>query len=145
MCGNGGSAADSIHIAAEFTGRFQRERKSLPAISLAADIAAVTAIGNDYGFEFIFERQLEGIAERGDVLIAISTSGNSENVVNAAKLANKLGIITIGMTGSASSQLQSVCEVVIQVPSRDTARIQEVQKFLLHFICDYVEYNVNVP
>ncbi|UAJ14207.1 D-sedoheptulose-7-phosphate isomerase [Aquirufa lenticrescens] len=141
LCGNGGSAADAQHIAAEFTGRFVKERKALAAISLTTDTSALTAIGNDYGFDKIFERQVEAIALPGDILIGISTSGNSQNVVNAIKKANDIGCITIGLSGNEGGELSRICVSNIVIPSSKTARIQEMHILVGHIFCDYVDQN----
>jgi D-sedoheptulose 7-phosphate isomerase len=139
LFGNGGSAADAQHIAAEFTGRFVKERRSLPAIALTTDTSALTAIGNDYGFEKIFERQVEGLANAGDVLIGISTSGNSPNVVKALELGNVLGCKTIGFSGRDGGVMNDVCDINIVVPSQITARIQEMHILIGHIICAAVD------
>jgi len=142
LFGNGGSAADAQHIAAEFTGRFVNERKSLPAIALTTDTSAITAIANDYGYDRIFERQLEGLAVCGDVVLAISTSGNSLNVINALQLARKIGCKSIGFSGHDGGQMTNCCDVNIVVPSINTARIQEVHILIGHIICTAVDFNV---
>jgi len=139
LFGNGGSAGDAQHIAAEFTGRFVKERRSLPAIALTTDTSALTAIGNDYGFERIFERQVEGLASRGDVLIGISTSGNSPNVIKALELGNKLGCKTIGLSGQDGGKMNGCCDINIVVPSQTTARIQEMHILIGHIICGAVD------
>lgn len=139
LFGNGGSAGDAQHIAAEFTGRFVKERKSLAAIALTTDTSALTAIANDYGFEYIFSRQVEGLANAGDVLLGISTSGNSENVINALKMGQQLGCKTIGLTGRDGGAMNSCCELNIIVPADDTARIQEMHILIGHIICTAVD------
>lgn len=139
FCGNGGSAADSQHIAAEFVGRFQKERKAWPAIALTTDTSALTALGNDYTFDIVFSRQLEALGQRGDVLVGISTSGNSKNVIEAVKRAKEMGILTIGVTGGSGGQLASVCDIVIVAASSKTARIQESHLCVFHSICELVE------
>lgn len=139
LCGNGGSAADAQHIAAEFTGRFVKERKALAAISLTTDTSALTAIGNDYGFDKIFERQVDALAQSGDVIIGISTSGNSENVVNAFKRANDIGCFTIALTGKDGGKLSSFCKINIIVPSSTTARIQEMHILIGHIFCEFLD------
>src|ERR1039458_5539787 len=111
FCGNGGSAADSQHIAAEFVGRFQKERKAWPAIALTTDSSALTALGNDYSFDIVFSRQLQALGQKGDVLIAISTSGNSKNVLEAVKQAKAMGIVTVGVTGGSGGQLAASCDI----------------------------------
>ncbi len=139
LCGNGGSAADAQHIAAEFTGRFVKERKPLAAIALTTDTSALTAIGNDYGFDKIFERQVEAIAMRGDILIGISTSGNSKNVINAFKKANDIGCMTIALTGNDGGIMSEYCNINIIIPSSITARIQEMHILIGHIFCSYVD------
>lgn len=137
--GNGGSAADAQHLAAEFVGRYLRERDPMPALALSANTSAVTAIGNDYGYEEVFARQLRALATPGDVAVAISTSGNSLNVVEAAKCAQRLGLFTIGMTGASGGRLRDVVDVLIAVPSQETPRIQECHILAGHALCDAVE------
>jgi D-sedoheptulose 7-phosphate isomerase len=139
FCGNGGSAADSQHIAAEFVGRFQKERKAWPAIALTTDSSALTALGNDYTFDIVFSRQLQALGQKGDVLIAISTSGNSKNVLEAVKQARSTGIITIAVTGGHGGQLASQCDISIIAASAKTARIQESHLVIFHTICELVE------
>lgn len=136
FCGNGGSAADSQHLAAEFVGRFVKERKSIPAIALTTDSSIVTAIGNDYGFDKIFERQLESIGIEGDVLFGISTSGNSLNVINAFKLASKKNISTVSFTGNDGGKLKNLSDLNINIESLNTARIQEMHILLGHILCE---------
>ena len=139
LIGNGGSAADAQHIAAEFVSRFKFNRSPLPAIALTTDTSNLTAIGNDYGFEKIFERQLIAIANEGDLLIAYSTSGNSENILNAIKYCNCNNIDVIGMTGNTHSQMSSICKLNVAVPSSSTASIQEAHAIIGHIFCDAVE------
>lgn len=139
LFGNGGSAADSQHIAAEFIGRFQRKRRSLPAIALTTDTSALTALGNDYGFDVIFARQLEGIGKAGDVAIAFSTSGNSKNVIEAVRKARTMGIKTLAFTGCKGGRLARLCDLSLIVPSDNTARIQETHICVAHIICEIVE------
>lgn len=141
LFGNGGSAGDAQHIAAEFTGRFVKERKSLPAIALTTDTSALTAIGNDYGFERIFERQVEGLAVAGDILIGISTSGNSPNVIKALAYGKQNGCTAIGMSGRDGGIMNEYCNVNIVVPSNITARIQEMHIMIGHIICTAVDAN----
>ena len=136
LAGNGGSAADSQHLAAEFVGRFVKERKSLPAIALTTDSSIVTAIGNDYGFDKIFERQLESLGVEGDVLFGISTSGNSLNVINAFKLASKKNISTVSFTGKDGGKLKNFSDLNINIESLNTARIQEMHILLGHILCE---------
>jgi len=139
FCGNGGSAADSQHIAAEFVGRFQKERKAWPAIALTTDSSALTALGNDYSFEIVFSRQLQALGQKGDVLIAISTSGNSKNILAAVKEAKTMGITTIGVTGGSGGQLAAVSDIPIVAASSITARVQESHLVIFHTICELVE------
>ena len=139
LFGNGGSAADAQHIAAELVGRYKVERKSLPAIALTTDTSALTAIGNDYGYIHVFDRQVEALANKGDVAIGISTSGNSINVISALKLANDLGCITIGLSGKGGGDFNSLCDVNIVVPSEDTPRIQEMHIVIGHIICHLID------
>jgi len=139
LAGNGGSAADAQHIAAEFVGRYAFDRPGLPAIALSTDTSMLTAIGNDYGFDRIFCRQLEANGSKGDVFIGISTSGNSPNVTAALQRARELDIITIGLTGHSGGEMQSLCDYCIQVPSMSTPRIQESHIMLAHIICELVE------
>ncbi len=139
FCGNGGSAADSQHLAAELIGKFYFNRRSLPAVSLTVNTSIVTAIGNDFGFDKVFARQLEGIGKAGDVLIGLSTSGNSENVVEAFRLAKEIGIITIAFTGESGGILRGLADILINVPSNDTPRIQEAHIMVGHIICELVE------
>ena len=139
FCGNGGSAADSQHIAAEFVGRFQKERKALPAIALTTDTSALTSLGNDYTFDIVFSRQLQALGQKGDVLIAISTSGNSKNVLEAVKQAKAMGITAIGVTGGKGGQLAGQCDIAIIAASSKTARIQESHLVIFHTICALAE------
>jgi D-sedoheptulose 7-phosphate isomerase len=145
LCGNGGSAADSQHLVAEFVNRFRMDRAALPAIALSVDTSILTAIGNDSSFEFIFSRQVEALAKAGDVLIALSTSGNSPNVLKALDEAHGLGVKTIGFTGEKGRQNMALkCDLCLIVPSADTPRIQEVHEFLWHAICGMVEQAIFV-
>ena len=139
ICGNGGSAADSQHIAAELVGRFSMERKPLPAIALTTDTSILTAVGNDYSFDKIFERQVEALGKEGDILIGISTSGNSQNVLNAVKKAKELGLLTIGFCGKDGGELAKISHHSFVVKSFSTPRIQEVHITLGHVLCDFVE------
>ena len=139
LCGNGGSAADAQHIAAELTGRYKTERGALAGIALTTDTSALTAIGNDYGYEFVFSRQLEALGREGDLLIAISTSGNSDNVVKALELARKIGIKTIGLSGRTGGAMNELCELNLVVPSNDTPRIQEMHIMIGHIICQAID------
>jgi D-sedoheptulose 7-phosphate isomerase len=141
LCGNGGSAADAQHIAAEFTGRFLKEREGLPAIALTTDTSALTAIGNDYGFSRIFSRQIEALGKSGDVLIAISTSGNSENVLEAITEAKRKKMLVLGLTGKDGGKMELACNVNIIIPSAITARIQEMHILIGHIFCEMVDSN----
>lgn len=137
--GNGGSAADSQHFVAEFVGRFQKERKSLPAIAFTTDTSILTSIGNDYNFNKVFERQCESLVSKGDTVLAISTSGKSKNVLNGVKMAKKNGAKIICLTGNQTTELVKISDISIQIPSNSTPRIQEVHRLILHLICDIVE------
>lgn len=139
FCGNGGSAADSQHIAAEFVGKLNYDRPPLAAIALTTDTSAITAIGNDYGFEYIFSRQLHAIGKNGDVLIAISTSGNSANVVQALHDACMSNIATIGMTGESGGKMDGLCDFIYKAPSSNTQEIQEYHIKLGHLFCGMIE------
>lgn len=142
ICGNGGSAADSQHMAAEFVGRFVKERQSLPALALTVDTSLLTAVGNDYGFDCVFSRQVEGLGQEGDVLIAISTSGNSANVVKAVKTAKEKGIYVIALTGENGGLLAKESDLCLAVPSQVTARIQEMHIMIIHMICEVAEADI---
>ena len=137
--GNGGSAADAQHIAAEFVGRFQMERKALPAIALSTNTSNLTCLSNDYGFEIIFERQIEAIGRAGDVAIGLSTSGSSGNVIKAIEKAKSISMKTVAFIGQKKSPLESVCDIVYKVPSDNTARIQESHILAGHIVCHLVE------
>ena len=137
--GNGGSATQSQHMAAEFVGRFSKDRRSLPSISLTENIASVTAIANDYDYESIFARQLEGLAHRGDVAVGLSTSGSSLNVLAAFHKAKAMGLTTIGLTSAKGARMKASCDICILVPSTTTARIQEVHLTIGHILCELVE------
>ncbi|MBV9241228.1 MAG: D-sedoheptulose 7-phosphate isomerase [Acidobacteria bacterium] len=139
ICGNGGSAADAQHIAAEFVGRYENERRALPAIALTTDTSALTALANDYDFERIFARQIEALASAGDCLIAISTSGNSPNVIAAVMKAREKGCKVVGMTGQSGKKLAGLCDVSVRVPSTRTARIQEAHILIAHIWCEVIE------
>lgn len=142
LCGNGGSAADAQHIAAEFVGRYEKERRALPAISLTTDTSALTALANDYSFDRIFARQVEALAEEGDCLVAISTSGNSPNVIAAVMAARNLGCKVIGMTGAGGKKLASLCDAAVMVPSDRTARIQEAHIAVAHYWCEKLDTDI---
>ena len=139
ICGNGGSAADAQHFAAELTGRFERERRAWPAVALTTDTSALTAIGNDYGFDHVFSRQLEALGRPGDLLIAISTSGNSRNVLQAVAHAKANGIATIGLLGRDGGQLAREVDHALVIPSERTARIQEMHILILHIWCEMLD------
>jgi D-sedoheptulose 7-phosphate isomerase len=145
LFGNGGSAADAIHLAGEFVGRFMRERRSLPAVALTANPANVTAIANDYGFERVFARQIEGLGGPDDIAIAISTSGNSPNVLAGIEAARLAGMRTVALTGAGGAALREAVDVCIAVPSGSTPRIQEAHGLVGHIICDLVEGAVTAP
>lgn len=137
--GNGGSASDSQHLAAELVGRYESERRALPAIALTTDTSILTAVGNDYGFDRIFERQIEALGNNGDVAVAISTSGNSKNVLLGVAKARSLGMVTIGLSGRDGGKLRSAVDLSIVVPSEKTARIQECHIMIGHIICERVD------
>jgi D-sedoheptulose 7-phosphate isomerase len=137
--GNGGSAADAQHLAAEFLGRYLRERAPLPALALNANTSAITAIGNDYGYEQTFSRQLQALSCPGDVAVGISTSGNSRNVIEALICSRELGLFTVGLTGATGGQMRNLVDVLINVPSDETPRIQECHILAGHALCDAVE------
>ncbi|MBK0384102.1 D-sedoheptulose 7-phosphate isomerase [Pedobacter sp. SD-b] len=139
LFGNGGSASDAQHIAAEFVGRFLAERRALPAIALTTDTSALTAIANDYGYEMVFSRQVEALANKDDVVIGISTSGNSQNVLEGLKAASQLECKVIGFSGNSGGKMNDICEFNLVVPSNVTARIQEVHILLGHIICMSVD------
>ena len=140
FCGNGGSAADSQHLAAEFVGRFQKERKGLPAVALTVDTSILTAIANDYGYETVFSRQVQALGEAGDVLVGISTSGNSENVLLAIKEAKGKGITCIGMTAEGGGKMAEECDICLAVPAKVTARAQEMHILMGHILCELVDH-----
>lgn len=139
FCGNGGSAADSQHLAAELMGRFLLDRNPLPALALTVDTSALTAIGNDYGYDDVFARQLRGIGRKGDVIFGLSTSGKSRNVVRAFEVAGEVGISRIAMTGCSESPMSEMAEVSIMVPSAQTNHIQEMHIAIGHIVCGIVE------
>lgn len=144
FCGNGGSAADSQHLAAELTGRFIKDRRPLAAMALSTDTSALTCIGNDYSFDEIFARQVVGLGRKGDLLIGISTSGNSRNVIRAIEESRKLGMVTLGLLGRDGGQLKSLCHHSIVVPSDVTARIQECHILIGHTLCGLIEQNLGL-
>jgi D-sedoheptulose 7-phosphate isomerase len=139
LAGNGGSAADSQHIAAELVSRLNYDRPGLAAVALTTDTSALTAIGNDYGYERVFARQLEAIGQKGDVLIALSTSGNSPNILQALEAARSKGISTIGMTGKAGGKMAGLCDILLKMPSTHTPNIQECHIMFGHIICQIIE------
>jgi len=139
FCGNGGSAADAQHLSAELMGRYLKERKPLPAIALTTDTSALTAIGNDYEFAEVFARQLRGIGRKGDALLALSTSGTSENVVRALRTAKEMGIATIGLTGQSGGKFRDLADIAICVPATQANHIQEMHIAIGHYICGYIE------
>lgn len=140
FCGNGGSAADSQHLASEFVGRFQKERKGLPAIALTVDTSILTSVANDYGYEAVFARQVQALGERGDVLIGISTSGNSKNVLLAIEEAKEKGITCIGMTAEGGGKMADACDICLAVPVRVTTRAQEMHILMGHILCELVDH-----
>jgi len=139
LAGNGGSASDAQHIAAELVGRFEKDRPGLPAMALTTNASQLTALSNDYGYEAVFSRQLQALGKEGDVFFALSTSGNSANVVNAVEVAKAQGLVTVGMTGESGGKLESLCDVCIKVPSSNTARIQEAHITIGHIVCAHIE------
>ncbi|NOR68311.1 MAG: SIS domain-containing protein [Methylomarinum sp.] len=143
--GNGGSAADCQHLAAEFVGRFEKERKGLSSIALTTDTSILTAVANDYGFEKIYSRQLESLCNSKDIVIGISTSGNSENIIQGLQTAKKQGAYTIGFTGLSGGKIDALVDCCIKVPSTRTARIQEAHILLGHIICDIVDTDFSEP
>jgi D-sedoheptulose 7-phosphate isomerase len=142
FCGNGGSAADAQHLAAEFSGRFYKDRKALPSEALHCNTSYLTAVANDYSYDVIYSRLIEGIARKGDVLIGLSTSGNSGNILKAFEMANSMGVITIGMTGAGGGKMKAISNYLIEVPSNTTPRIQESHILIGHIICELVEKNI---
>ncbi len=139
LCGNGGSAADAQHLAAEFSGRFRLNRKPLDAEALHVNTSYITAVGNDYDFDVIYERALEAKGRKGDILFAFSTSGNSENVLRASKKAREMGVKCVGFTGGTACKLDAIADVIVKIPSTNTPRIQEATMVLGHIICEKVE------
>ena len=139
FCGNGGSAADAQHLAAEFSGRFSYDREPLPSEALHVNSSYLTAVANDYSFDEVYSRILKGIGVEGDVLVAISTSGNSQNIIRALETAREMGIITVGLTGETGGKMKNLCDFLINVPSKETPRIQESHIMIGHIICEYVE------
>ena len=139
LCGNGGSAADAQHISAELTGRYKSDRRGLPAIAITTDTSALTSISNDYGYDRVFDRQIEALANKGDLIIGISTSGNSRNIINALKVGKELGCNTLGFTGKGGGEMNQICDINVIVPSDDTPRIQEMHILFGHIICQVVD------
>ena len=144
LCGNGGSAADSQHLAAELVGRFKKDRKALRSIALTTDTSVLTCVANDYSYEDIFSRQLEALARAGDVLVAISTSGNSENILRALRAAKKLRIKAIALLGKDGGQAKALADQAIVIPSDSTARIQEAHILIGHILCDLIEQELGL-
>lgn len=142
LAGNGGSAADAQHFAGEIVGRFTMERKSIPALSLCVDPSVMTCIGNDYGYDMVFARQMEGLGQAGDVFVAISTSGNSENIIKAIEAAREKGIKVVGFLGKGGGKIKDMCDYALVVPSDDTPRIQEIHTFTVHLMCEYIEEKI---
>jgi D-sedoheptulose 7-phosphate isomerase len=143
-CGNGGSATDSMHLATELIGRFEKNRKSLRSISLAADSSALTCISNDFGYENVFSRQLEGLAKKNDILVSLTTSGNSLNIINAIKKAKTLNVKTILMSGGSGGKCAGLADMELIVPSTITARIQEMHLLIGHTLCELIEKHLNL-
>jgi D-sedoheptulose 7-phosphate isomerase len=141
-CGNGGSAADAQHLAAELVGRFRRERRGLPSVALTTDTSVLTSIGNDYGYEQVFSRQVEALAEPGDVLVGISTSGNSPNVCAAIEAARRLGVFTVAFSGEAGGAIARIADAALCAPAKDTARVQEAHILCGHILCDWIELTI---
>ena len=139
FCGNGGSAADSQHLAAELVGRYLKERNPLPGLALTVDTSALTAIANDYSYAEVFARQLRGLGQKGDALVALSTSGNSENVLRAVQAAKAMGISTIGLTGQGGGKLREACDVAICAPATEANHIQEMHIAIGHYLCGVIE------
>lgn len=142
LAGNGGSASDAQHIAAELVGRYEKDRKGLPAIALTTNTSELTAISNDYGYENVFQRQLQALANNGDVFFGLSTSGNSSNIINAMEQCKQLGVITIAMTGETGGQMKALSDYCINVPATNTARIQEVHITIGHIVCKAIEDSI---
>jgi D-sedoheptulose 7-phosphate isomerase len=145
IVGNGGSAADAQHIAAEIVGRYKQDRPAYAAIALTTDTSALTAISNDYGFDWVFARQVEGLGRRGDVLVALSTSGRSQNILKALRTARELGLATIGFTGSQGEAMGALCDDLLVAPSDDTPIIQQIHLAIGHAICEEIEQAMTTP
>ena len=144
LCGNGGSASDSIHISSELVGKFEKKREAISSISLSSNISNITAIANDFGFEHIFSRQIEAIGKKGDLLIAISTSGNSQNILNAINYAKLNGLTVVAMTGEDGGRINEIDCIALKVPNSNVARIQEMHILVGHIISKYIEENINL-
>lgn len=144
VCGNGGSAADAQHIAGELVGRYKRERRALPCIALGTDIATLTALGNDYGYEDIFSRQVQAYVRPGAILWGISTSGNSANVLKAFHMAKSLNMTTLAMTGESGGKLKEIADILINVPSQDTPIIQQLHQIIYHHLCERIETQISL-
>jgi D-sedoheptulose 7-phosphate isomerase len=142
FCGNGGSAADAQHLAAEFSGRFYKDRKALPSDALHCNSSYLTAVANDYSYDVIYARLLEGLAKPGDVLVGISTSGNSGNIIKAFEMAKSIDVVTVGFTGAAGGAMKDLSDFLINIPSTTTPRIQEAHILVGHIICELVEENI---
>ena len=142
FAGNGGSAADAQHLAAEFSGRFYKDRKALPSEALHCNTSYLTAVANDYSYEVIYARLIEGITKPGDVLVGLSTSGNSGNIVKAFEMAKSIGVVTVGFTGAAGGKMKTLSDFLINIPSTTTPRIQESHILVGHIICELVEENI---
>ncbi len=139
LCGNGGSAADAQHLAAEFTGRFYKDRQGLPAEALHVNTSYLTSVANDYSFDVVYSRMVTGIGNKGDILIGLSTSGNSTNIINALTAAKEKEMITVGFTGEEGGKMKNLCDYLINIPSNDTPRIQESHILIGHIICQLAE------
>lgn len=144
LCGNGGSASDAQHFAAELVGRFERERKGYPAIALNTDSSIITAISNDYSYDMVFAKQVDSICEEGDLLIGITTSGNSKNILNAFSVAKKKCVSTIALTGNKGSEIKKIADLSLIVPSSRTCRIQECHIFIIHVICELLDQEIKL-
>ena len=142
ICGNGGSAADAQHLSSELVGRYEKDRDGFPAFSLSTDVSALTALGNDYGFQSIFSRQVLAVGNKGDLLLVLSTSGNSENIINAVKVANKLGLYTVGLLGRDGGMLNKLTKQNLIIKNDRTCRIQEMHGFIIHIICELFDRNI---
>lgn len=142
FCGNGGSAADAQHLSAEFSGRFYKDRKALPSEALHCNTSYLTAVANDYSYDLIYARIVDGVGQKGDVLVGLSTSGNSKNILEAFKVAKSLGMITVGLTGASGGKMKEISDYLFNVPSSDTPRIQESHILIGHIICELVEAQI---